>query len=91
MSYGRSGRSGPSIHVQRALGWNGVAETVMRGEVAACSDCKADLRFVIGDYGQTLEICTNRRCPGHVPHAVRPDPAQVKAPFVSRRRKPRRS
>lgn len=88
---GRSGRQGPTVHVQRALGWNGVADTVMRTEVAPCVLCGAELRFTTGEYGQTLEVCTSTNaCPGRRPHAPRPDPAQpLKKAWAPKKRRNR--
>lgn len=84
------GARGASSRVQAALGWTGIAATVVhRFEVAPCTQCGAELRFTTGDYGQTLEICTSRTCPGRVPHRPLPDPSSVKPPYVPRARRSR--
>lgn len=83
---GRSAR-GASSRVQTALEWNRIASEAPRSEVAPCVLCGAELRFSIGDYGQTLEICTSRSCPGRVPHKPRPDPSAVKKPYVPKKRR----
>lgn len=85
--------AGASSVVQRALGWTGGdAERATRpAQLATCPMCGSELRFSIGDYGQTLEICTSRSgCPGRVPHRPMPDPGtpapKVRAPRVKRGR-----
>lgn len=83
----RGNRTGPTVSVQRALGWGDVAEKASRLETASCT-CGADLRFVTGAYGQTLEVCSSTgACPGRRPHALQPDPAQLKPPSVPKKRR----
>ena len=84
------GARGATPRVQAALGWTGVASVAARTEVAPCGQCGHELRFGTGEFGQTLEICTNRSCPGRIPHRPLPDPANLKKPYVPkppRRRK----
>lgn len=78
MSRGRG--QGAPVHVQRALGWTGEPTRSSRAETAPCQVCGADLRFTTGEYGQTLEICTNRHCVGARPHRPLPDPALNRRP-----------
>lgn len=86
MSLGGRGRNGAQHNVQRALGWQGGTSAV-RTEVATCAICSAELRFFTGEYGQTLEQCTNRVCQGRHPHAPRPNPADLKPPYVAKSRR----
>jgi hypothetical protein len=86
---GRGGR-GASTSVQVALGWHGGSSAIAhRTEVAPCAQCGSELRFTTGNYGQTLEICTSRKCPGRVPHRPLPDPGAKKPPYVPRARRGR--
>lgn len=59
--------------MQAALGWTGVASESARTQIAPCLLCGAELRFAFGEYGQTLEICTNGRCMNRTPHKPQPD------------------
>lgn len=53
-------------------------------EVAHCEVCRdGTLEFILGGYGQTLEVCTNRQCVNHIPH--RPQPTDL---GPSKRNKP---
>lgn len=36
--------------------------------IAPCTLCGQPLRFFIGGYGETLELCDTRGCDGHTPH-----------------------
>lgn len=66
------GSTGATKGVQRALGWDGGDERA-RHDQALCSCCRAELRFLLGEFGQTLEICDTRGCPNSIPHRPRPD------------------
>jgi hypothetical protein len=83
------GRQGAAANVQRAMGWNGIADQVMRTQMALCPMCGAELRFTTGEYGQTLELCTSRAgCPLRRPHAPRPDPdTPLKPAHVKKKRR----
>ena len=64
-------RKGARPNVLRAIELDGLPERFV--QTAQCPVCRAELRFGIGSYGQTLEACTNASCVMRHPHRPQPD------------------
>lgn len=64
----RGGKRGAQPGVLRAMGADDAPQSPVRAEVALCPICGEALDFDLGQYGETLEFCTNRQCANRFPH-----------------------
>lgn len=62
-------RQGATPAVLRAMGLSNPRDPV-RIETAACESCRFPLEFSTGEFGQSIERCTNRRCDGREWHPL---------------------
>lgn len=70
------GRRGANPNVLKAIGLGdgglAVSRDRSRAQTATCG-CGAALEFDTGKLGESIERCTNRRCPNSVDHYPEPD------------------